>query len=829
MELEPSESEFSAPDSSSAQSWAWVGLTLLLVLHGLVNLWWLGMDQHGVRSGEASAMLTARSYYEAVYANPGASVKQRLIDITLIPLGNPAQGPLLPILGATAIAVFGYGTDAMASVGTVAFLLAILGMYLFARRFLTPMQSLFAATVFSLVPAIFAASRVFMTDYLTMCLCVWAVYCLVRSGNYLSTPWVVAFSVINGLGILSQPNAFYFYLFPCLAPIGAGLWHALRGVSADQRDGSALRAWVLNGSLSVVIAAGIFGPWYYHQMETIHAHWAEIGRGNPDGPLTFAEPPPPGTISNVSQVGRNGSETDLPRAPAPSTASIHSTPLQQALERIEQIGAVLSGGIRPSHSWLFYPTHVANNASFFVLFALSILGLLTVPLWRNSRSQAGLILVLWLLGSWLLLTALWRVGAPRYTLPALPALGMLAALPVLAVPWDTLRRTIAALLLAVLGFQFVNLTFFPAGPIARAHLPWRWDAAAQDRFHDPAVVLYKDSLSLSDAYTALSRPDRTGGQDYKDRLFRVAVSTEQQRPFISGANAYYLRLGLHGMEFHQNHYWPEPNPYRLRSIAAEDLPKRRLLDLGFGQAPEALVPQLNQADYVMYAMDTSDATTAAQWDAWFAERGFVSIERFPAETPGTGKSRVYGIYAKDLTDHVQTIATNADIDNLDLNSLFMLRQNPDFAGMPEALRAYAELRFRALADPQGNAVPMNDAVSLVNATMAPTGESGIFEFQFTFKVAKAMPDDWKIYFWGYVSEEDQHLLPEAAQKAGFESWNFDPAPPTSRWREGDYVIVTHRIKAVPLLYNFRFGFYRGENEMYGRDIMLPNIELKANP
>ena len=183
--------------------WA-AALLALFAFHAGMNAWWLMEDNHTIRTDEEGHMHWARKYYEAMFLDKDATLMQRAVAIARVKPGNPAHPPLLHIIGAVTIALFGYGMDTLVAVNTAMFLITLIGCLLILLRFLDRWRALFTVFVISFVPIVYASSRHFMTDYVSLAIVVWALYALIRSERFRNTGWVFAFAVLNGLGFLAR-------------------------------------------------------------------------------------------------------------------------------------------------------------------------------------------------------------------------------------------------------------------------------------------------------------------------------------------------------------------------------------------------------------------------------------------------------------------------------------------------------------------------------------------------------------------------------------------------------------------------------------------------
>jgi hypothetical protein len=791
----------------------WVVPILLVALMGFhvgMNLWWLSADNHPIRTDEEGHMHLARDFYEVMFLNEYASPFLRLIEVLKIPPGNPAHPPLLHILGAVMIAATDYSVDHIAFTNTVMFILVLLGGYLIARRFLDPYSALFVTFVLSFTPLIFAASRYFMTDYLSLAIVVWAVYALMRSDYFRNTPWVFLFGLLNGLGILARTTTFLYYLVPCMAVVLGGviLCLPLRG-----RPRSALRGlWPLafNAILALVVTTGVFAPWYLHHLDRMYTYWVYEHLGGTGGPIALT-PPPPTEAREITALAPQveGDEIDIaaPAVPPPSA-------------RINWIEKTF----RPMVPWRRYPVFVINSAMFLPLFVLSLIGG-GLTLWhRRFRNFDTFLLLLWVLSSWAIMTIVLKYATGRYVLQALPPLSLFAAIAILALPWHWPRRVAMILLAALLLFQYGNLTVRAYGAYSNASLPITVDNRMQSLYDDRGLFLYKDRLTLGFSYSRLGAPMK---DNFKDRLFFALLREENQRRFLTGEYANYLRLRIRGMEFEERHFWPDPNPF-LRSDLPEELaPRRRLRCIGMGMQPQHLMTKLPNADYVVYDVEAHQTAEEKRWLAFFEERDFQLVERFHQERFGMVAARYYGLLARQSRGEAVPIRTPADLERLKLYELFTFIHSNEFEKLSPDFQAFARERLQHMIEDGANPFPINENVTFITATVNQI-ERNVYRFRMIFRVEKPFDRDYRIYFHGRVDKKDIDELPENRREQGFMDWNFSPDPPTSSWPAGDYVIINHQITAKQIPYWFQFGFFL-DDQYFGKTVQLGWVDFSTVP
>ncbi len=809
--------------STPSRDWRCTALFLaLLAFHVIVNLWWLAQDNHPIRTDEESHMLAARQYYDVLFLTHHDSMFQKLIAVSNIPPSQPAHPPLLHILGALAMALLGYGPDVMTGVNTIAFLFTLFGCLLLFRRFLDPWESLYAVFVVSFTPIVCCSSRYFMTDVLSLTFVVWALYALLRSDYLLRTGWSFAFALLNGFAILARTTSPVYYLVPCLFAAALGLLSSLPLPNNRNTFQRPLRAYLLNSVIVLAVSIGVCAPWYFKHLDEFYDYWVYKHRGGPGGPIALFQP-------DTRGMDRASALDPLPAAPKPAPSSVApgkgdaaaKTPLSgKKLSLGDQVAA-------PRIPWDRYPLYIRQNAVFYPMYLLGVAGIIAMLFLKRFRNSASFMIFLWVIGSWVLMTVLMKYATPRYALQAMPGFALFAALAVMAPPWRRVRQAGMIAFAALLIFQFGNLSIHAYGPIAQCGFYTRPLPSDPKLWRPYDITLYKDQLALGFSYTRLGAPVT---ENFKDRIFGAMVRTEASRQSLRGEYANYLRLGMRGMEFDEKHYWPDEagkaNPYRLSRLPANALPKRKLHDIGLGRVPEDLLPNLNDAEYIVYDVDSAAPQTEEQYVEFFKARGFESIERFQEARVGEVDPQTYGVLARVHAAAPIEIASNGDIDKLNLFQLYQFKRTHGLDQNP-ALKAYADKRFETLAlgdDPKP--YKLNDYLTYIRATASPEPD-GWVNFLFIFHVDKAIDTDLRMYFHGRVAEADRKQLPPQYQKDGLMLWNFNPDPPTRDWPANDYVVIMRRIQPAKIKYTLKVGLYSDTVGYFGSGVPLGEMDFAA--
>lgn len=785
---------------------AWALLGALCLFHLVANLWWLGADNHVIRGDEESHMEYAREYYEVLAVNEYSNVVQRIVALGNIRPKTMSHPPLLHLLGGLQLAVFGYSPDVISFTGTYLFLIAIVGVYLLARRLAPPAEALFAAFVFSFTPMVFAGSRFFMTDYVAMAITVWACYALLRSEGFRHTGWVLLFALLNGLGLLARSVNFLYLLAPAALIFAYGLWRAARIEDREPRA-MALRSLFIHAVMTLVITLGIAAPWYFRHAESIYDFWVTYRTDVTGTPLAGLD---------AAQVPKPEQQAASPAAPAlagaPAAAPDPSTE--------PSVWVKLYNRFRyPPNPWIDYPVHVVNNVLFLPFSVLAVLGVAGALASRRFRRVDILLYLAWIFGSYLLLQMTLRWSTPRYSLQAVPAMSLFVALSVLALPVSARRWGMIAV--AMLGFiQFFNMTFYAPPPLQRVDIPVVLSEEVQEKYHDPGLNVLKDMVSASNAYRRMGTPET---YNYKDEIFGALVLAEVTGPPRAGEYANYARLRMLGMDWDQEHYWPEPNPYLRADLPKDSIPRRKLRSVVLESEPEKLDPYLGGVDYVVYRAFSAEQEAA--WIAYFAAHDFVPIHQYDEPAIGADPPGWYGVLQKRVGQALD-LSTPEVVSTLGFFELHDLLKTPAFAAAKEPVQKAARDRYKNLLD-QFQPFALTDQASLLHADIVKLGE-GKFRMRYVFKLMKDIERDVGLYLIGRVAEENYHLLPPEAQgKRNYFDWHSQPSPPTSQWKKGDVLVIFHDFEPQPIPHALMMGLETFSGDLVGRGVELGNVDFGA--
>lgn len=814
-----------------------IAITALLVTHAALNLLWLRLDQHVIRIDEEFHVSAAQDYFYAL-ADPAISgLKARWEQILAIESPYP---PMLHVLGAFFALLLGYSFDTIALTGTLCFLLVVWGTYRIARTVYARPAAVLAAAITSLIPILYGGSRYVALENLIAACSVWAVYFLLVSGNFRRTRYVVLFAIVNGMAILTKPNAFVYYLLPAAMVFALGLREALR--ARAPRECARLAAHAL---VCLAITGAIAAPWYLYHRADLEQYWMSEHKGGKT-PFTFTESEAPaaaGPVRLLEDRVTNPAER-LPRAMAaqPAAATAPPAPPAEPASAAETAPAAPPWQVRLSDTllgreWLAYPILIINNALFLPLVLLSVAGL-GVAAWRFRRSPAFWLIFLWLFGSYFLNTALFRYINPRYTMPFIAVFGICVAGLPHALHGRRWRAVFAAVLLAALALQYLNISFLD---LSRFNL---WLPAAKDHFRvkyffDEGLAITKSEV-ITGTY-CFRAPAR--GENYVQRGFRAMARCERELGHASGRTVKYISMARQnnfgGFKLAEPSYWPAPNPLLFPEL--EDKPELhyRFTRIQRCNVAAEATGTVAEADYIVAILDQNEATSSvgpghSYFDEIRALAPLALVDFY--STPAYGKlpPAMIAVFAKSvlspfdrLEDYRGREAATPQRD-LAVNAarLLALRESVGLPGgiTPEEA-VECEARLNALLPHLQSSANLSPNLDLVTIVLDQRFE-GWFRLRLLFKVIAPPRHDWRIFVHALFDPADAHRFPESAQQQRFYALNFDPPRPTTQWQAGEFILCTREFFCPPVkLRNLSIGFFRNDNEPWGQSINTGPIDM----
>ena len=163
--------------------------------------------------------------------------------------------------------------------------------------------------------------------------------------------------------------------------------------------------------------------------------------------------------------------------------------------------------------------------------------------------------------------------------------------------------------------------------------------------------------------------------------------------------------------------------------------------------------------------------------------------------------RTTGITEDELISRIESCG--------DLFNLYRLQTwHHNWFNKLETVREAFEKKSRQLLkgiEPLGHIRPEADLIAFNYKKVG----SGQYRADFLFKVNQPFTNDYKIGLYGVVDESNYDLLSEGRKKLGEKSevWNFHPAPPTSCWPVGEYILISRTLSAQSIPYKMNTFLY----------------------
>lgn len=807
-------------------------LILLLLFHLYMNLWWLRVDEHGIQSDEELHMLTARAYHEALFpVNEHASLGARLSKAWWLetPSQSPVHPPLLPLTGALAVALFGYSVDVLAFCNTFFFLLMLIAVFQIAKGFLSTREALYAVAVVSFAPMLYTASRYFMTDYLSMTLCVWAMLVLMRSRNFLSTRSALLFGILNGLALLARLTTPIYYFLPAL-------FFFIQGIKENRNNKKALLRLFMNGCLAVVATLAIAAPWYVSHAHHFYHYWTDSDlirqTGSPlawqrDKESEVAEPvqTTPASDHATSTTTAVSSEQSQEKTASPSLSDKGTESSgAAAIEKRAQTESPWT--FQRTIPWTRYPVMVINNGLFLPMFFLSVAGIVCLLFCSRYRRHAvPRALLLWILGSWFFLTLLFSFATPRYALQLLPALALFSTLPFFILRHRKVMVFLQCLYLGILLFQYGNLTVSAYEGLSSRAIAVQPDPPMMTLYNDEGLYWFKEELHGSYAYSGMGAPT---AESYKDRIFLAMLKEEQQRPY-SGIEANYVRVNMRGMGLEEAHYRPDPpgqvNPWRKKEVPEALQPWRSFRHFGWSHGAEEILPMLLFADYIVYTTELLPPGEEERWLDLFAQEGFELVERFYDKRHGMVREKYFGVLARKMEEPLPVVAEASDMEELEPMDLYRLRHSREWARLDEALKRGILERLERFFQTMGSPRLVNEKLAYVGCGVSQAEEE-LYQLHLIFKTRDLIKEDLRIIVQGQVDAHTMRtVFHNSSGKGGLFRWPVLPSPVSSLWPAQEHVIVRVPLRTKAATYAMEISFQGEDMETWGQRVPLGMITL----
>lgn len=133
-------------------------------------------------------------------------------------------------------------------------------------------------------------------------------------------------------------------------------------------------------------------------------------------------------------------------------------------------------------------------------------------------------------------------------------------------------------------------------------------------------------------------------------------------------------------------------------------------------------------------------------------------------------------------------------------------------------------RYRDLIDGLPVQAEAEEGIEYLGAQLErPVPGSG--RLQLLFRVGKTIAPDYWVLLYGVVAPEDTEYLSEDRRAAGkkSEEWFLPLYPESSRWKEGEGVVVVQNLPLAPIPYTFSALFYDREDRKAGPLFEIGNL------
>jgi len=647
-----------APENDMSRPVLCLALVGLIVLHGAANAWWLARDNHAYHADEAMHMGHARDHYATLFLDRQTPLGDRLAAAFEKSQYYP---PLLHLLGAAFIRLLGYHPDHIALSMTPVLAILLVGSYFVARELFTRRGALLATLIVSLCPLVFGCSRLFMTDYLSAALVVWAIYALIRSDGLGNLGWTIAFALVAGLAMLARQTSLVFLLVPGASAVLIRLLATVRFPRVDWRTAGTI---CRNTALALGLTLAIMSPWYIYHSDSLLGFW--VGRFGerffnlPSARALSARDLAYGAVLCLAIAGI----VYAFRAARARLGHLRLSmpPAMQML--VCAFLALLSAyGLLQAGEYAVYAEFLVEHGGFPHILLLALAGALLIV--HPKRITVPLLLVaFWAIGSYVLLTLLFRTRVPRYIMPAAPAIGLLATYALYHIPHTRTRRLVVAGTVAFSLVQYACLTTGLPGLQGALRLPKAMTGSTGIYGARGGYPVLKERLILGNY--AVHSAQREAG--FADHVMRAMVKDMRERKPIHEEWAnYQLLTNMHqfeGTEFVRFHYWPD-HPFALASETRSPV-KLRALGNRWQRDPSDLGPNLDATDFVLIRVgfdpDAADGkrqqaraeALEADWQRHLGELGFETVDHFYRPRYSLEAGGNYTVMGRALKDRVIT-------------------------------------------------------------------------------------------------------------------------------------------------------------------------------
>jgi len=312
--------------------------------------------------------------------------------------------------------IFGTSPD-IAVMINIAYLIILIGAaYGIGKELGNPISGLMSAFIVSMFITIFGYSRIYTLEIALASLVCLSIYLLIKTKEFTNRKFSILLGITLGLGMLTKWS-FSIYV---TGPILYYLAHSFISQKSINRKSKGMGTKLKNLIIVAVIALCFMTLWYPTNINHLNSR-AKVYSG---------------TYTSTEQFTENSNTT---------VKDIKTTPVLSAYTKIRML--------------LFYPKMMFNHQLGYLYFVLFIISLFYIIITSKKGWQ---ILLSWIIGSYLILTAVAAFSFLRTTyffLPALPAAAIMIGLMISGLKNKTLRNILIILIILFSLIQFASHSY----------------------------------------------------------------------------------------------------------------------------------------------------------------------------------------------------------------------------------------------------------------------------------------------------------------------------------------------------------------------------------
>lgn len=758
-----------------------VWLAALLLVHSACTIYWLHKDEHIIQLDEAHHVQTSLDYFNALFPETPQGIVSRLLATLNIESPYP---PMVHVLGAVAMRLLGPTPDAIALTGSVALVMLLFGVYFLARQGMRPFNAFLVCLLVSLIPMVYGYSRFVMPDTLCGAFIVWTFLGLLKSNCFVNTGWTTFFAITYGLALLSKQTAFLYVEVPGSLVF---VWGVVRALVRKTRLEGIPTRWhecrriLVNVVICCLVIITVSGWWYLRHVNYLYQYWStqySESHGSVFQPglasLLFT------TTPSVSEAAHNENTHDSTLAEKHPSDLDSSSPVQK-----------VSLWEPYRRYWKRYLFYAVNDAVFLPMIVVCLAGLPTLLLKRN-RNALSLLLLLWVVGTYVMLLGVFSIHSPRFLYAGLPPVAFFAAMALDAIAVKRLRVAVWGIFLVVLLLQFINISLYPLGPLRRLEVPLlsqEEDVIAQG---NTGLAVFKDVINTGhySIHPPIQRPNIT------EQVLESMTSYETGRQSHTNTPAGYQVVssvpGGLGIDFYVQWQHGIQGPHTLSQ--AGELTQRKCLFESVkptSKLPEDTLPELAKTDYVILQLpQVIDAMENVVY--FFMKHGFTSIFH-KGYCDNTSAHAVWiHVLAKENTSLRQHIR-----DIFELYALLL--RDGSLYHLSDDERKALEDRFTQEVQQYTMMQPVNNQIDLLGIHIKRSVPDW-FLIRLLFHVSTDVTRPVRIWLRAKPHPDDIPYLFEEQHGSSELIWDFDPYPPADTWKKNQAIALFRPVMAKSIRY-----------------------------